>query len=343
MSLSENRRNKIKEYILEKIANNEDVVKKTCACYGVSETTVYRYLQELREEGAIERKQRGKYILVEKELDFVYRNIGLEEDTIYTRDIEPILLQQNLPENVMKIWCYVFTEMLNNAIEHSETDKIFCSMYVSKARVQMIIRDDGIGIFKKIKEYYNYASLDDAIGELFKGKLTTDSANHTGEGIFFSSRVMDGFVVVSSGKYFTHDDCYENIVTLEEDDLLNKFLKDKGTVVLMELANRSRKELREVFDMFSDEEEGFNKTSIPMKNIFGNSFPVSRSQARRLTNRLDKFTEVELDFSGVSEIGQAFAHELFVKFERLKPDVKIKVINANEEVQGMINRVKKTK
>ena len=80
-----------------------------------------------------------------------------------------------------------------------------------------------------------------------------------------------------------------------------------------------------------------------MKNVFGNNFPVSRSQARRLYNRFDRFDEVELDFRGVDEIGQAFAHELFVKFASLKPDIKIKVVNAGKEVENMINRVKNTK
>lgn len=82
---------------------------------------------------------------------------------------------------------------------------------------------------------------------------------------------------------------------------------------------------------------------IPMKNVFGNNFPVSRSQARRLYNRLDKFDKVELDFLGVDEIGQAFAHELFVKFAGLKPNVEITVINANQDIVNMINRVKNTK
>ena len=120
-------------------------------------------------------------------------------------------------------------------------------------------------------------------------------------------------------------------------------MDNKGTVVWMCLANRSRKQIKEVFDMFSDEDNGFNKTSIPMKNIFGNNLPVSRSQARRLYNRFDRFDEVELHFRGVDEIGQAFAHELFVKFALLKPDVKITVINAEKEVEDMIKRVKNTK
>lgn len=342
MSLSVNKKNQILEYMVEKISNNEDVVNKTITNFDISKTTVYRYINKLIDTGVIKKKKRGKYILVEKQESFSFDNVDLEEDIIYSTAIEPILQKQNLPDNVMKIWYYAFTEMFNNAIEHSESKKIYCSVFYNYASVIIMIRDKGVGIFNKIKNYYNYDSVDDAIGELFKGKLTTDSKNHTGEGIFFTSRVMDMFIAVSNNRYFTHDNCDEILKTLDDDDEIVKLMKNTGTVIMMSLANRSHKELQEVFDMFTDEDGGFNKTSVPMKNVFGNNFPISRSQAKRLYNRFDKFNEIELDFQDVDEIGQAFAHELFVKFKSNHPNIKLTVKNANSQVLSMINRVRKT-
>ncbi len=83
-------------------------------------------------------------------------------------------------------------------------------------------------------------------------------------------------------------------------------------------------------------------TSIPIKNIFDNAYPVSRSQAKRLYNRLDRFEEVILDFDGVTSMGQGFAHELFVVFQRENPDIKLEVINCNDEVMKMIRHVQNT-
>ena len=91
--------------------------------------------------------------------------------------------------------------------------------------------------------------------------------------------------------------------------------------------------------MFSDVDGGFTKTHVPIKNIF-ETYPVSRSQAKRLCNRFEKFKEVELDFDGVEEIGQGFAHEIFVVFQKKHTGIKIVPVNVNPEVEKMINHVK---
>lgn len=232
-------------------------------------------------------------------------------------------------------------EMMNNAIDHSEAEIILVTVAQNYMNTTIFISDNGVGIFRKIKEYYNFETLDDAVNELFKGKLTTDTNRHSGEGIFFTSRILDTFAAFSDGKIFTHDKYSELLQDVEEIEVLKKHKDSNGTVILMELSNFSNKILREVFDMFSDEDGGFTKTHIPIKNIF-ETYPVSRSQAKRLCNRFEKFKEVELDFEGVEEIGQGFAHEIFVVFQKQHEKTKLLPINMNLEVEKMINHVKIT-
>ena len=86
-----------------------------------------------------------------------------------------------------------------------------------------------------------------------------------------------------------------------------------------------------MFDLYADIEGGFIKTRIPMKNVFDSS-PVSRSQAKRICNRLEKFKEVLLDFDGVQWMGQGFAHQLFVVFANQHPDFRLIPINMNEDI-----------
>ena len=67
---------------------------------------------------------------------------------------------------------------------------------------------------------------------------------------------------------------------------------------------------------------------------------VSRSQAKRLLNRFERFKVVVLDFEGVQEVGQAFADEIFRVFSNFHPATEIRALNANEQVQKMIARAK---
>ena len=138
----------------------------------------------------------------------------------------------------------------------------------------MLLIDDGVGIFEKIKNHFGLPSLDEAICELFKGKLTTDEVNHSGEGIFFTSKMMDNFLIYSSGKIFTSS-------KFEDDNILDLNADIHGTCVLMSLSNFTHKTTKEIFDQYSDDDGSFVTTRIPLKNVF-DAAPVSRSQAKRV-------------------------------------------------------------
>src|SRR5690606_33075114 len=83
----------------------------------------------------------------------------------------------------------------------------------------------------------------------------------------------------------------------------------------------------------------FDKTVVPVKLLqYGDDHLVSRSQAKRLLQRFDRFRTVVLNFEGVESIGQAFADEVFRVFPSQHPEVEIIPVQANEQVMRMINR-----
>ena len=65
---------------------------------------------------------------------------------------------------------------------------------------------------------------------------------------------------------------------------------------------------------------------------------MSRSQAKRVLNRIEKFKTVVFDFARVETIGQAFADEIFRVFANSHPEIELLPINANPDVQAMISR-----
>ena len=75
---------------------------------------------------------------------------------------------------------------------------------------------------------------------------------------------------------------------------------------------------------------------------YGDEALISRSQAKRLLTRFDRFKRVILDFKGVEQIGQAFADEVFRVFTRSHPDIELVPFNANPDVDAMIRRARST-
>ena len=145
--------------------------------------------------------------------------------------------------------------------------------------------------------------------------------------------MMDSFSIISSTKVFTTSKyTNDNVFNVDEDI--------SGTCVFMSLSNFSNKTAREIFDLYSDVDGGFTTTRIPLKNVF-DSAPVSRSQAKRICNRLENFEDVIIDFEDISWMGQGFAHQLFVVYKNLHPDVTITPINMNPSVESMYKHVTK--
>lgn len=89
--------------------------------------------------------------------------------------------------------------MINNVVDHSEGSVLRIAIIEDYVSFQIRIIDNGIGIFKKIADGFNLRSINDAILELDKGKCTTDPERHTGEGVFFSSKMFNMFVIQANG------------------------------------------------------------------------------------------------------------------------------------------------
>ena len=333
MKYSNDKKQTIILYILEKIAaNTKSLSKVVSETFNISTNTVHAYLNELLADGAIKKQKRGKYELCTslEVYNFSRKKGELESDSRpYDLCLEKKIA--HLAENVKHIWVYALSEMVNNVIDHSNAESMTITVKQDYLTTAVLINDNGVGIFKKIKEHFSLPTLDEAICELFKGKLTTDEANHSGEGIFFASKMMDGFFIASDGKVFTCSK-FKNESIFDIQDLSG------GTSVYMSLSNFTQKTAKEIFDEYSNTDGAFSTTHIPLKNVF-DSAPVSRSQAKRICNRLDKFEEVILDFKDIPWMGQGFAHQLFVVFQKAHPEVSISTLNMNESVKSMYNHV----
>jgi anti-sigma regulatory factor (Ser/Thr protein kinase) len=330
----------IRNFILENIEDHsQDIVTVTAKNFDISRQAVLRHIHSLLEanlisfEGVTRNRKYSLRNLVEIVKSYPLAN--LEEDQIWKEFVQPAL--SDIPQNVLTICEYGFTEMVNNAIDHSEGKTLQVKLKRTAVEIEMLVIDDGIGIFKKIQEELH---LDDpmySILELAKGKLTTDPKRHTGEGIFFTSRVFDSYGIWSGNLYFAHISNHDWLLEDKKDEM-------KGTMIKMEITPNSDKTLKKTFDYYaSGDDFGFSKTFVPVFLAeYGNENLISRSQAKRLLTRFERFKEIVLDFSKVNSIGQAFADEIFRVFQSEHPSIRILAVNANEEVTKMIERARES-
>jgi hypothetical protein len=252
---------------------------------------------------------------------------------VWREVFQPVV--RDLAENVQDIWHYGVTEMVNNAVDHSASPEVRVGVHRDAVCTTGFVADVGEGIFLKIQRLLGLYDPREAILELAKGKLTTDPVHHTGEWIFFASKIFDAFVIRSGKLSFMHD-------TDPFDVLLERPLDAPGTLVLMRLANDSPRVSRAVFDEYAAPEEyTFAKTVVPVRLAqYEGEKLVSRSQAKRLLLRFERFRHVVLDFAQVVEIGQALADELFRVFARAHPEVALAAVNMTAEVERTVRRAR---
>jgi len=304
--------------------------------FGLSRQVANGYLQSMVRDGIIDAegttRARVYRIRTLVEAARTYPREGLQEDVVWRELVAPVVAR--FPENVRDIWHYAATEMINNAIDHSGAPEVKVSVRMNALDTEVVVADEGVGIFLKIQRALNLHDAREAILELAKGKLTTEPERHTGEGIFFTSRALDFFEIESHRLRFSHAPSADDFIAEQALDM-------PGTRVRMRLANDSPRLMREVFDAFSDPEDfSFDKTVVPLRLAqYEGEKLVSRSQAKRVASRFERFKRVELDFAGVSQIGQGFADELFRVFAAAHPTIRIVPVNTEPAVADMIRRV----
>ena len=255
--------------------------------------------------------------------------LGLSEDVVWRRVAEDLHLDRESPAG--KIMGYAFTEMLNNAIDHSGSETATITWWVGTDQWSFEVRDYGVGAYPKLRDGLHLASDFEAVQELSKGKRTTDRQRHTGEGIFFTSKAVDIFRLTSSGVRWTVDN-------LRQDTALGVVPTSSGTSVVCQIDPQTDRSLAGIFHEFS-RDHAFVRTR-PVVKLFeiGTTF-VSRSEARRLLDGLEAdFDTVEVDFAGVTDVGQGFVDELMRVWPTAHPDKTVIPTNMNPAVQFMIER-----
>lgn len=263
-------------------------------------------------------------------------SLPFEEDQLWIESIRPWLAARAIQGNALDVAHYVTTEMLNNVRDHSGSSDVEIFGAVNPKEFVLHIKDSGVGVFQRLATGLGLAEPREAVVEISKGKRTTDPAHHTGQGIFFSSKVCERFLIEANGFGVS----FKQGGGLERLEFPNK-PNDAGTTVTFTIMRSAHRTLRQVFDEFCPQPDiEFTKTVIGLQLMDkADGSLISRSQGRRLMAGLEKFRDIVLDLDSVASIGQGFADEVFRVWHNAHPSISLRTINANAEVSAMLKQV----
>lgn len=262
-----------------------------------------------------------------------YALAGLQEDLPWSRDFAPVL---QLPRPLLRMVQHSFTELLNNAIDHSDGSSVTVSLRQTPSQVQLLVSDDGRGLFDKIESEFALGDPNLAMLELSKGKLTSLPARHSGRGLYFTARLADVFDL------HANETAFQRRAWDEGGWRSGRPLKRQGTSVYAAFAIDTQRTLESVVAASSLDGKGmgFDRTVVPLRLMASDSAGLeSRSQARRVAARLEQFQRVEVDFSGVAQIGHSFADELFRVLAPSHGRAELVPVNMSAAVAAMVATV----
>ncbi len=338
MNKPQKKTDEIRQFILENIEDHPaDITAFVSAEFGISRQAAHRHIQKLLTDGLIIAKGTTRNRVYDvKPLVSYSKNLplkGLAEDKVWRQYVLPLM--DGVSPNILQICHHGFTEMVNNAIDHSEAVDLKIKIQRTYKLIELQISDNGVGIFNKIQREFKLDDPLHAILELSKGKLTTDPARHSGEGIFFTSRMFDKFSIASGKLFYSYSEYSGDWLVEDHEKMIS------GTTVVLSINSNAKTTTQQVFDKFTADDFGFTKTHVPVFLArYGDENLVSRSQAKRLLTRFERFKEIVLDFDNVDSIGQAFADEIFRVFVSQNPNVHLIPTNVNKQVRRMIAHVK---
>jgi anti-sigma regulatory factor (Ser/Thr protein kinase)/biotin operon repressor len=304
---------------------------------GISRQAVNRYLRAAiaRGELVLAGKGRGaRYRAARQVFNAHLPTAGLGEDRVWD-DARLMFPRLGSFANASSTLRYAFTEMLNNAIDHSGSAEVDVNLEVAAAedRAHFVVSDEGIGVFENVRARLGLADRLAALQEISKGKVSTQPDRHSGEGIFFTSKVARTFELAANGLMWIVDN-------VRDEQTIVAAPARPGTVVRFELGLSTETTLESVFERYTHDFE-FDTSRIVVKLFEHGVRFVSRSEAKRLLAGLEKFRLVVLDFGGVEGVGQGFADEVFRVWVKQHPETRLAAERMSPPVEFMVERARR--
>ncbi len=329
----------IRDFLLQHIPDHpKGIIPLATSNFLVARTTIFRHLQWLLNEKEIIKignTSSAQYFLKASLNRKFSVNIfpELSEAQIWIDYLEDTFCL--LPKYAYEIFRYAFSRTFNNVMEHSKATEVEIQTLWEKDELTLKIQDNGIGIFDCMQKSLSLSNERECVIRLATEKVTTSPEKHGGQGLFFTSRAVDQFMLRSGNIHFYRNNRQDDW-TLETHQV-----QLTGTTVSLSLAYNTRRRITEIFKKYStlvdDSDPRFDKIHILVelcsKEILNR---CNRQNAKKLLQGVHKYRHVLVDFKNVNSVTQGFVDEVFRLFQARYPQIEIKYTNANDDVKFMI-------
>jgi len=231
---------------------------------GVTRQAAHYHLRRLTEQGRLRRIGAGRsarYVPV-FDIERTYPIPGLSEDLAW-RDVVAAVPELSSSDAALRVNRFAFTEMVNNANEHSGGDSVEIGVATTPKSWFRVV-DDGVGVFRHFASRLGLPDEAAAAFELTKGKRTTAPDEHSGEGIFFTSRLVNRFGLEANGiRLIVDNDLGDfaiggSVPTAQANGIVRPG-SDSGSLELDDIPKRYAVKVNDVVSTsgWRDEKEGF--------------------------------------------------------------------------------------
>ena len=321
------RSERIRQFILEQAERDPaGLCRQVQEHFGITRQSAHAHLQALETEGLLQaagRTRARRYGARPSQQRRFNLPLAMHPDPeqVWVELLAPRL--GPLPEPCLATLRYAVLALIANAAQHSGGQALLLSVARKGAQLELLLRDDGRGLFRKLSEDLGLDDPDQAPLELVKGG--------GGSSLLLTARVASAFALTANGLRLERRPAREGWA-------LSEAPARPGTSLELSLPLLAGRPLDAVRAEHRAPGGGdFSRTRVPVELLPGATAGIAgRARAERLLVHLERYREIWLDFRGVPSLDAEAARTLFREWPAAHPGCRVRWLKASATVSATI-------
>ena len=325
----------IKKFLLDNLTTHQkDIINTAINRFGVSRQAIHKHMNSLINDKKVigHGTTKGRYyelipsVNYSKTFDIQINN---NNEKLITEHFIPHF--SDLPKNIFEIFEFTTWALINNIYDHANASRLYCKIFINHNEAHFIISDNGVGIFKHIKQRLKLANDHLAALELAKGNLKVEPDYHSGDELYAVIHLFDRVRMESSGKSLIFSN-------FNQEWEIGDSSQTKGSRIHLIINPSITRTCADIFNLIFNSNKEKIRIPLNLLDISNHKIVNSREQLGSVLRNINDYKNIEFDFKKINLIGPAFADALIHKTKEKNQHANIKWINTNETVDLLLSR-----